>query len=153
MKREEDERRQKGRGGQLTFSSTFQHVCLGFYMGLFFSPKKSIFFWKNAREDFKIRDTKRTHTLTYQKTIILSRYQQHQRKLTTTTFIKKRRWRRFLPIIAKRRRLRRRRARTRRFFSSRFFFARRFLPYRSRQTQLVLDGNFSKTFRSRAKTF
>ena len=141
-------RRQKGGTVDFFFEvSTFMFRVL---YGIVFSPSR--FFWKNAREDFKIRDTKRTHTLTYQKTIILSRYQQHQRKLTTTTFIKKRRWRRFLPI-AKRRRLRRRRARTRRFFSSRFFFARRFLPYRSRQTQLVLDGNFSKTFRSRAKTF
>ena len=151
MKREEDERRQKG--GTVDFFFDVSTCMFRVLYGIVFSPKKSIYFWKNAREDFKIRDTKRTHTLTYQKTIILSRYQQHQRKLTTTTFIKKRRWRRFLPIIAKRRRLRRRRARTRRFFSSRFFFARRFLPYRSRQTQLVLDGNFSKTFRSRAKTF
>ena len=153
MKREEDERRQKGGTVDFFFDvSTCMFRVL--YGSVFFSKKKiDIFLEKREREDFKIRDTKRTHPLTYQKTIILSRYQQHQRKLTTTTFIKKRRWRRFLPIIAKRRRLRRRRARTRRFFSSRFFFARRFLPYRSRQTQLVLDGNFSKTFRSRAKTF
>ena len=82
MKREEDkERRQKGGTVDFFFDvSTCMFRVL--YGSVFFSKKKiDIFLEKREREDFKIRDTKRTHTLTYQKTIILSRYQHHQRKL------------------------------------------------------------------------
>ena len=67
MKREEDkERRQKGGTVDFFFDvSTYMFRVL--YGSVFFSKKIDIFFWKNAREDFKIRDTKRTHTLSHTK--------------------------------------------------------------------------------------
>ena len=68
MCREKRTKREDKRGGQLTFSSTFQHVCLGFYMGVFFSPKKkSIFFWKNAREKILRYAIQKEHTPSHTK--------------------------------------------------------------------------------------
>ena len=53
-------RRQKGGTVDFFFEvSTFMFRVL---YGIVFSPSR--FFWKNAREDFKIRDTKRTPSYT-----------------------------------------------------------------------------------------
>ena len=64
MKREEDERRQKGGTVDFFFDvSTCMFRVL--YGSVFFSKKKiDIFLEKREREDFKIRDTKRTPSYT-----------------------------------------------------------------------------------------
>ena len=64
MKREEDERRQKG--GTVDFFFDVSTCMFRVLYGIVFSPKKSIVFWKNAREDFKIREQKE-HTPSHTK--------------------------------------------------------------------------------------